>query len=373
MKSFEQVLVKNKGLGPGFDFLRVFLATTIVAFHAQRLIPSSAHVLETPLWFIEYALVPMFFALSGFLVSASGMRLSLRNFLINRGLRIVPALAVDVLLCTLVIGPIFTTVPLKDYFSSSEFRSYFLNIFGYVHYLLPGLFENNINSQVNGALWTVPYEIICYGIISFFIIFKFLHDPKRVLFCILLMYFLGMFFEYSGTLPRFPGMVEHVMSDVLIARQSQIVMAFLFGVLAFQLKDNIPYDRRIFFVSLIICLASALLFDASETYHVRTRIILMPIITYITVFIGLTKIGIPKYFKKGDYSYGIYLYHVPLLQIIISLLPLLAGLGFLGGFAIFLIGIPFIVLLAALSWHFVEKPILALRKRFSFVATVRDV
>ncbi|MGO7338439.1 hypothetical protein AB9E32_34680, partial [Rhizobium leguminosarum] len=60
-------------------------------------------------WFTEYSLVPMFFSLSGFLIAGSAQRLSLRNFLINRGLRIVPALAFDIVFCSL-IGKIFGVV-----------------------------------------------------------------------------------------------------------------------------------------------------------------------------------------------------------------------------------------------------------------------
>ena len=37
----------------------------------------------------------------------------------------------------------------------------------------------------------------------------------------------------------------------------------------------------------------------------------------------------------------------------------------------FLLVVPMIMLFAAFSWHFIEKPILKMRKKFSFVAQVR--
>jgi hypothetical protein len=40
---------------------------------------------------------------------------------------------------------------------------------------------------------------------------------------------------------------------------------------------------------------------------------------------------------------------------------------------LFLLGLPVVAVVAVCSWHFVEKPILGLRKRFSFVARVRGV
>ena len=52
-------------------------------------------------------------------------------FLANRALRILPALTVEVTLCALVLGPFFTTLPLRQYFSDSLFLSYFGNIVGH--------------------------------------------------------------------------------------------------------------------------------------------------------------------------------------------------------------------------------------------------
>jgi peptidoglycan/LPS O-acetylase OafA/YrhL len=86
------------------------LATGIIAWHSA---PLSGHV-ETArasaFWFSEYMRVPMFFALSGFLVAGSRMRLSAKNFLLNRTARIVPALAADIAFAALPIGPLVATL-----------------------------------------------------------------------------------------------------------------------------------------------------------------------------------------------------------------------------------------------------------------------
>ena len=119
-KTFGHVLAAHRGLGPGFDFLRIALAFSIVLAHSFLLTGNDEFFRSTPLWFAEYALVPMFFALSGFLIAGSAQRLSLKNFLLNRGLRIVPALAVDIVVCALIIGPLLTPVALSAYFSSAD-------------------------------------------------------------------------------------------------------------------------------------------------------------------------------------------------------------------------------------------------------------
>jgi peptidoglycan/LPS O-acetylase OafA/YrhL len=75
----------------------------------------------------------------------------------------------------------------------------------------------------------------------------------------------------------------------------------------------------------------------------------------------------PTVLEKGDYSYGVYLYHLPLLQLLIHI----NSDVFVGpwGFAMLAVfGLPFVFAVAAMSWHGIEKPILAFRKKFSFQA-----
>ena len=97
---------------------------------------------------------------------------TLKDFLLNRSIRIVPALAIDIFVSALLLGPLLTTKPLPEYFSGKEFSHYFLNIIGFIHYELPGVFDSNpFAHQVNGSLWTVPYEIGCYALMSGLILF----------------------------------------------------------------------------------------------------------------------------------------------------------------------------------------------------------
>jgi peptidoglycan/LPS O-acetylase OafA/YrhL len=111
LRSIGDVLDDNRGVGPGFDFLRVALALGIVVWHAPQIANGSGLPNITRfIWFPNYGMLVMFFALSGFLITGSAQRLGLRNFLINRGLRIFPALFLEVTLSAFVLGPIFTSL-----------------------------------------------------------------------------------------------------------------------------------------------------------------------------------------------------------------------------------------------------------------------
>lgn len=85
------------------------------------------------------------------------------RYAIKRFFRIWPPLAAYVLAAALVIGPIFSSLPVGEYFSSPLLASYLNNLRLYTSYALPGLFENNpYPNEVNGSLWTLPVEVAMY-------------------------------------------------------------------------------------------------------------------------------------------------------------------------------------------------------------------
>lgn len=374
MKTFGQILDDYRGIGPGFDFLRVFLALAIVAVHTFSLTSSAWMINDTPFWFTRLLFVPMFFALSGFLITGSGMRLSLKNFLLNRGMRIVPALAVDIALCALILGPIVTTVALSEYFTSKEFYTYFLNIVGWVHYKLPGVFEYYPNSKVNGSLWTVPYEILCYIFISGLMITKSLHRPLNVLIVTLVYFGIGAVLSTGLIIDSAPGAVRNALRILFLSEGSRIITAFLIGIMIFQLRHKIPYSKALFAACVLLCFIAPVFMEKKILMGFAYRPIFLIAICYMTVFLGLTAIAIPKFFKGGDYSYGIYLYHYPMIHIInISGIVALGFNPLVETLLTYVLAVILVIGVAYISWHYIEKPTLALRKKFSFIAKERGI
>lgn len=145
------------------NVLRLIGATLVLYGHSYVFLG-----LREPIFLSWIALGPLgvfiFFTISGYLIAASWDHdPHLLRFLARRALRIFPALAVCVALSVLVLGPVLTTLPLTDYFSNEHTWGYFRNIFLYISYYLPGVFENNrVANAVNGSLWTLPIEFIMY-------------------------------------------------------------------------------------------------------------------------------------------------------------------------------------------------------------------
>ena len=100
-----------------FDLVRLFAALQVVFFHVQNRMDIVISGMD---WFRYLTGVPIFFTVSGFLITSSYMRnKDVKQYLVNRALRIYPAiylLIVATTIAALVCGDMgFGTLLLADY------------------------------------------------------------------------------------------------------------------------------------------------------------------------------------------------------------------------------------------------------------------
>ncbi len=334
------VLQANRYKTNGFDYLRLVLAAGVIIFHGYTVThgKDQLQALQHPVWkLVVGPILPLFFALSGFLVYGSLMRCtSLISFLGYRVLRIFPALVCEVVLSALILGPVFTVLPLQEYFGSSTFYNYFLNLIGWIHYELPGVFLDNPQpGRINGQLWTIPYELHCYILLS-------------------LLTVTGLALRRHYFLVAIVAMQVALVAVVLASPAKDhtgkmLLLAFCFGALIRAQADVIKLSGWYFLVSLAL-MGVALLVPAAQW--------LLPApAAYAAAYVGVTQPRKPGFLFSGDYSYGMYLYGYPIQQMLVVLLPAAAwysnaALALVLAFAV-----------AHLSWYLVEKPTLALKPR----------
>lgn len=337
---------RHGGTGPGFDALRFFLSVAIVVYHAKQVVlgREATSYQASILYPYLLALVPVFFCLSGFLVTGSAVRTrSIKTFLTNRSLRIFPALTVEVALSALILGPLLTTMDLQDYFQAKKFYSYFGNIIGRVRMSLPGVFEHHpVPDTVNASLWTLQPEFYCYLIMTVLMFSTLVY--RRLLATVLYSVFTAVlsWMNWQSGLGHpgdvFPG---HV-----------IVYYFATGMIAFHWVRAIPIHLGLFLVA------------ATLSYWMITTPGLMFLasipVAYCTIYIGLSKFPLMYPFNRGDYSYGIYLFNFPIQQTVVHFLPDVRHWWLL-----LFISLPLTILFAAASWRWVEKPALRLKRRFA--------
>jgi peptidoglycan/LPS O-acetylase OafA/YrhL len=327
----------------GFDYMRIVLALSVIFVHAG-LISYGAHppagkgqwaFLTVP----RNCIVPLFFALSGFLVAGSLDRSkTLFTFFGLRILRIAPALSVEVAISALIVGPWLTTLPPRAYFSDTLFYSYLQNIVGDIHYRLPGVFEQNPTQLVNGQLWTVPYELVCYVMLALAAVVGLFKSKSRMLAFLVLFY-------VAQTL----NTIIHPNQGFQGVTGSTVVGSFIAGLVVYRFRDSVPWSFRLFVVSLA-SIAFCIYFVQNGV-----RFIALPA-AYMAAYLGMLNPPRHKIISSGDYSYGIYLYGFPVQQTICTLLP-----DYREWYFNLLFSLPLIVCVAVFSWWVVEKPTLSLR------------
>src|SRR3569623_1237456 len=146
-----------------FLLLRFIAAALVIYGHGPGLAGGPRHVdLFVYLNWGAYSgdiAVQLFFITSGFLIAGSYLRRrNLIDFAWARCLRILPAYAACLVLCALVLGAIFTSLPLGEYFAQSDTYAYVtknLWLSTDMAWELPGVYKHNPHSTtINGAIWT---------------------------------------------------------------------------------------------------------------------------------------------------------------------------------------------------------------------------
>ncbi len=317
-----------------FDALRLLAALSVLVSHAFAL--TGAEQPKIGAFNLGTVGVYVFFAISGFLIAQSWLiDPHLWRYLAKRALRILPALFLVLLLSVFVLGPVFTTASLADYFTSSQTWRYLTknSIFALEHEL-PGVFVDNPDPrEVNGPLWTLGPEVWAY----------------------LLLAALGL----VGALRR--KWVAPVVAMALIAwpheptdvipwpHQIFLLQMFAVGMSLYVLRSHIPWHGGIAAV-----LVGAFVLAPVEAAQVKLAVIAIPYATIWVAYRGPSVLR--RLTTRGDFSYGLYLYAWPVGQAVAALV------ANAGPLLMIALSLPVTFALAIASWHLVEKPSLAFKK-----------
>jgi len=145
----------------------------------------------------------------------------------------------------------------------------------------------------------------------------------------------------------------------------RFVTYFLAGSLFFLLRTYIPFSPGLAVLALAIALVGCRFRHGMD--------LLMPFAgTYLIFFIAFNpQLPFANFGKRGDFSYGIYLYAFPVQQLLVQWTG-----NRLGVMAHFAAATCVTVVLAFLSWHLVEKHFLRMKPRStpaaSAVSTATD-
>jgi len=326
-----------------FDLLRLVAASAVLISHQFQILGRP----EPPVFGIVslgFFAVLVFFTLSGRLITQSWERdPRVKNFLLKRCLRIFPALAVVVVLTVFMVGPVFTTLSLREYFSKAETWEYFrCAVLWTKHVLLPGVFETNPHpSVVNPSLWTLPIEFALYISVLAAGLLGILRGKYMVSIGLIGLSLLAAMAPFSG--------------NINIMNLTIIVASFWWGswqLLFFKIDRACRIDQLLGIAALIII--------ATVGSHSIARAGLIIFASGLVWGASKLQFGDQITRRLGDLSYGIYIIAYPVQQSLVAAF----GKGAFSYAEYLTMSCAIVFPLSLLSWHLLEKHCIRMKAIF---------
>lgn len=334
-----------------FDLIRLLAAVQVAFIHGNR------HLgVDLPLWLVKiiamFPGVPIFFVTSGFLISASLERnKNLRSYFLNRFLRIFPALWVCFAVSLVFVSLIYSiNVPLKEFFL------WVLAQLTFVQFFNPDFMRGFGVGVLNGALWTITVELQFYIVLPFvYYIFEKLKWHRLAIYAMFIVFLaINVFYKYLLG----PEEVSNAVKLLGVTVFPYLYM-FMLGVF---LQRNILYVKRLLknhvLVIFLLYIVSIIISWALGLQYTGTNINAMS-----AFFLGLLTLSVAytntNYFSKilrgFDISYGFYIYHMVIINVLLHL-------------SIFRPGVSMIIMfiltatISIISWRYIEKPALGFKR-----------
>lgn len=342
-----------KGRENYFDLIRLIAAVLVIFSHAY---PLSGSGKEDPLYQFTNGQITLgnlavciFFIISGLLITNSYLYSdNIITFLKARLLRIFPGLIGVIFVSTFLLGPMVTSLSFVDYIRNEGVVQYLKAVFLFpMQWSLPGVFEENAyKGVVNGSLWTIPFEFLCYLLIGLFGVFRLLRKRLIILLITIMTFYCYVFFDQIN-----PAGSGHFLG-LEIKTIIELLMFFLIGCIACLFKDKITFNKKVVMMGLITIFVSMVYGGFKPLFAVFG--------SYIILYLAfLPQSRLSKITSFGDFSYGIYLYAFPIQQLVTFWYG-----GQTSVLANFSISMPITLVFAVISWNIVEKNSLKLKNKF---------
>jgi peptidoglycan/LPS O-acetylase OafA/YrhL len=347
-----------------FDLIRLFAATEVAVLHIFSYLSTEIYAHPTPLQDAVIRLlemfpgVPIFFFISGLLISRSYERVgSVVDYGRNRALRIFPALYVCVAVNLLMVWA-------TGYFSANsvgfpQVLLLYLAKTTFFQFYNPDFMRHFGDGVLNGSLWTVCVELQFYILIP--LLYKLLPAQRiRTANTVLV-----VLIAVSIACNRLLYANQHDHGDSVywkLARVSFIPWFYMFltGVLVQKNFDAVcrwlPRNSFVIFVPAYIAYAAFMLWLGFSFHNDISPLLYFP----LTVAVLASAYSAPtlarRLLRGNDLSYGIYIYHVPFMNMFLYY-------GWQHHVIYTAMVIALTIAAAAVSWLLVERPSLQQKHR----------
>lgn len=338
------------------DSLRAIAAIWVILFH-----------LYPEIFFFPVPGVDLFFVISGYLVT--GIILSkkedpkfFRTYIARRFLRIAPVYYIGLSFVLFVIPNLSTT------HQPTEAWPYFISFTQYIPQVWGGDMPQFIRRFDHS--WTLAIEVQFYLIIPIFIC----KISERFL-PVLLVTAIAVSFLFrlnNGPVWTLIGRMDGLVMGV--------ALAFIFKSQCATLKERAIKCVSILSLLSVLFLGYFVLYEGKQVVAAST----CPSPEWIFLAVNLASTGVVAYVilnsgRKhlkilrlrcmrylGQISYGLYLYHPLMFWLVDGLTERLGSPSILGGITSALVKIAMTLIVSALSWSLIEKPVLKLKRHFNY-------
>lgn len=320
---------------PHLDWIRHIAALSVFLGHARNL-----GTPDPTRWahFVSDQAVNIFFVISGSLILSSAVRLSSLDYVVHRFMRIFPALAVVLGTTAFALSPATAAVTHGNW-SLQEAVAYVVKnallMPGWKTEIAGSLRGTGSATSWNSPLWTLFFEVSCY--VGILLVAKVM---RRRIDLSLVVAILTMSLVYSLT---------HGAGPSFIHTSSRLGLAFVTGGCVGRISSRYGW------VVLALCVSLPLAWG--EFFPLIVAVIA------VSTLVMPVKAGINMPRLPFDISYGMYIWHWPLLQFVSSL-STGSGAGPVWGRQTVISGF-LLLLVSAVSWRYVEKPSLQVARVFS--------
>jgi len=296
---------------------------------------------------LGYFAVNGFFIISGYLITGSAERsANLLVFARSRFLRIMPALIFVSLFLGLVLVPLLSTPDLVSYFTNAKVWADMLKLAGFISpdpdWATLTMEGNPFAGDLTGPIWTLRYEVLAYlGTAGLLLVG--LHRNLWII-------------AASAVVASLLFVVDlqtHAVTDLNATLGSLVRFGscYLYGAAAYLLGERARIQMKLAVPVLLI--GGVLIGLGVSSGEALMNMALTPILFAI----AFLQAPAPQWLTKPpDFSYGLYIFHWPIYQMLtewVSRPP--------NGPLLFFIGLPLAIVAALASWYLLEKPMLKLK------------
>lgn len=339
-----------------FDLIRFFAALQVVYGHSLTHLKIENYLVHFFYGFLKYFPgVPIFFTVSGFLIFwAYDRNPNIKKYILNRVLRLYPALYV----CLIITIVLLVYNSSGNLLNNQNFYVWLVAQLTVFQFYTPNILRFWGVGTPNGSLWTIAVEVQYYILVP--LIFLIMRKMKKwlVLLSLILASILANF-----TLNVMP---ENIIQKLAFVSIIPYLFNFLIGSVFYifwnklgNLVQNNLYKWALAYAAYILIFDVMFEFNLTS-YHITNifQPISMVILSCLVLSFAFSMNTLSERFlKHNDISYGVYIYHMLVVNTLITL-------GYIGDVKYLILTFAITVILAYISWRSIEKPALSLKKKF---------